>query len=328
MSSRRRAARHHQRLARQRKRTPQPALITARTAATFSSCGSLTASATPTGRAPKIVANRPPRWWPGPTGKGALTATAHPVPEVLAGKDESLPDIAAQLAARDAKWKRLHAEGLTYAKIGAADGYSASTVHHVVQGRGAPKKKPLTTKIGRISGTGLISQTDSPPFVVVSFTTASDKAGISDRLNLADAEAEAAACEAGVVNGEPVLRVVRRVLIVDTRVSGSHRNDPISAGIDGMIAALHAEATRGQAERRRAAQRDEDGTDEIADRAILDVGTCGPRGGGRPAYASKRWPNPEDNPWLNLDWDVQVKKLKRLLAELYEGASTRVKEPV
>jgi hypothetical protein len=326
MTSRRGARRKRvQRQLKRAHRSPKPALITARTAAVFG-CGSLTASATPS-RSPKIRRGRP-RWWPGLTGKGALTATAHPVPEVLAGKDESpygevLPDIAAQLAERDAKWKRLRAEGLTYAAIAAADGsYSASTVYHVLKSRQAPKKKPLTTKLaGQARGTGtLTSQTDSPPFVVVSFTTASDKAGMSDRLNRADAEAEAAKIE--------LIPGVIRTMIVDTRASGSHRNDPISAGIDRMIAALHAEAARGQAERRRAARRDEDGTDEIAGRAILDTPPSGPRGGGRPAYSSHRWPNPADNPWLNLDWDVQLAKLRALLAELYEGASTHVKEPV
>jgi hypothetical protein len=202
---------------------------------------------------------------------------------------------------------------MTYKQIALADpdNYSESMIWRALNRRPSRAKKPKTTKLayGLARGAGCLSdRTDvGSPYAVVSFGARDGADGLDERYNRADAEA--AAAKAARKPGR------HRVLIVDTRVQGTHRDASASAGLEAMLNLMHAEAARGQAERRRAQQR----AGGIVVKRVTEAPTIPQqRGGGRSQYASHRWPDPEDNPWRNVNWDDQVAKLKALLKILYE----------
>lgn len=177
-----------------------------------------------------------------------------------------------------------------------------------------------------ITGRGeLHASAQPPPFVVVSWVATGPyknhrgrTRGIDDtrtvmspRLNYADALIESDAAE--------LLPGVVKVMIIDTRICGTHRASDAAAGIEAMISGLRIEQRRGQAERQRTAKRAENGYDEVENRANLQARPAylshpgGVYRGGQ--YSSTRWPDPADQPTFS--WDVQLEKLRTLLATLY-----------
>jgi hypothetical protein len=164
------------------------------------------------------------------------------------------------------------------------------------------------------AGSGfLTADVEEPPFVVVSFVSithtrtrnrpnaVTTKTVFSERLHRAAAEAEA-------VNMERTEGTVR-TMIVDTRRSNTFRHTLEGENLDRMISAMRSDAKRMWLASQRAAERDEDSP------VVVPNVERKPRPGGVFGYSSRRWPNIDDRPVI--DMDVCISRLKTLLAEMY-----------